>query len=329
MNQIIISESKSPYFNLALEEYLLDNLTADEVIFYLWQNDNTVVIGQNQNPWKECSLSKIAADKVNLARRLSGGGAVFHDKGNLNFTFITKKPQYKLEKQLVAIKDGVKKFGLDAEFSGRNDILIDGKKFSGNAFFFRGDNCYHHGTVLIDVEMGRLADYLTPSRQKIESKGVLSVRSRVINLKQLNPEITVEKMKMSLIDSFHKYYKKGGIVIVRENDLLNNENFCLLKQKYAGWQWIYGDSPKFDIELCRRYSWGEIMLCFKIEKGIIKMTKVFTDAMDTALSGILEKSLTGIVFGKQEIREVINALIEKNDVSNAVFSDILLLLEEL
>ena len=134
LNTIVITTSFNPWFNLAIEEFLVNNVKDDETILYLWQNKDTVVIGSNQNPWKECDVNKIEEDKVKLARRLSGGGAVYHDIGNLNFTFIMKKYKYDEDKQLNVVLNAINSFGMEAKFSGRNDLLLSGKKFSGNAY---------------------------------------------------------------------------------------------------------------------------------------------------------------------------------------------------
>ena len=173
----IESNSFDPWLNLSIEEYLLDNYARDNAVLYLWQNAHTVVIGRNQNAWRECRIENLERDGGKLARRLSGGGAVYHDLGNLNFTFLLPRLEYNLHRQLAVIVDAVKGLGIEANFSGRNDILAEGKKFSGNAFYHGRQASYHHGTVLIDVDMSRLSMYLNVSKAKMESKGVRSVAS--------------------------------------------------------------------------------------------------------------------------------------------------------
>ena len=171
----IESDQVNPYKNLAVEEYLLLHCEPQECILYLWQNQNTVVIGRNQNAWKECKVESLEENGGHLARRLSGGGAVYHDLGNLNFTFLVSKENYSIDRQLEVIVKAVQKLGAKAEKSGRNDILIDGKKFSGNAFYRHGDHCYHHGTIMVAVDKERLGSYLTVSTAKLQSKGVFRI----------------------------------------------------------------------------------------------------------------------------------------------------------
>ena len=157
-------QSFDPFFNLAVEEYLLQNTDEGCCTLYLWQNQNTVVIGRNQNAFKECRTTLLEDEGGKLARRLSGGGAVFHDLGNLNFTFLVPTADYDLDKQLKVIELACEKLGVKVERSGRNDILADGRKFSGNAFYKNGPRAYHHGTLMVDVDREKMGRYLNPSK---------------------------------------------------------------------------------------------------------------------------------------------------------------------
>ena len=192
--------------NLALEKYLTAHVADDEVILYLWQNRKTVVIGKNQNPWKQCRVEELLADGGQLARRPSGGGAVFHDLGNLNFSFCAKKENYDVDRQLEVILLAVRRIGIPAQKSGRNDLTAEGRKFSGNAFCETGEGCCHHGTIMVDVDSSMLERYLTVSPQKLASKGVDSVRSRVVNLREYRPELTVEDLSEALYQAFGQVY---------------------------------------------------------------------------------------------------------------------------
>lgn len=308
--KVFISNTFNPHFNLSTEEFLLKNVREHEIYFYLWQNRNTVVIGRNQNSWKECNFELLFENNGFLARRLSGGGAVYHDLGNLNFTFITHSKKYSLHKQLKVILEALEKFNVFAEFSGRNDITINEKKFSGNAFFHGFGGSIHHGTILVDVNMENLTKYLNVSKKKIESKGIKSVKSRVINLKELNPKISINDLKKELIRSFSKEYS-----IPEEIEYIEYEkNISELKnlyEKYSSKDWIFGKSPKFDYSISERFKWGEIEFGFTIKDGSIISTTVYSDSMDVELIYLL-MSIKNIAFDKKEIISKLNLLKNKN-----------------
>ena len=200
------SRSFDPYENLALEEALLSRVGEGELILYLWQNECSVVIGRNQNPWKECRTALLAEEGGCLARRLSGGGAVFHDRGNLNFTFLMTAGDYDLPRQLTVLERACQSLGIPARRSGRNDLLADGRKFSGNAFYKHNGKAYHHGTLMLDVDMEMVQRYLSPSKAKLAAKGVDSVRSRVVNLREFVPDLTIPQLADALIAALAEVY---------------------------------------------------------------------------------------------------------------------------
>jgi len=275
----IITTETTPYKNLALEEYLLHHAGENECILYLWQNEKTVVIGKNQNPWKECKTAELEAAGGRLVRRLSGGGAVFHDLGNLNFTFLAAKDNYNVERQLDVILEAVRLLGIPAEKTGRNDISVEGRKFSGNAFYSDGNHSYHHGTILVNVDMVMLSHYLNVSRDKLVSKGVKSVRSRVTNLTEYNAALTIDRMKMELIKAFQKIYDRKPELI--ELDQINQEELMLLEQKFSSWDWIYGRKLEFNYSISHRFLWGDIDMKLEIQSGRIKDCIIYSDALIT------------------------------------------------
>ncbi len=276
--KFIESNSFNPWLNLAYEEYLLNNVNSNEVILYLWQNDRSVVIGANQNPWKECNTSLLESEGGKLARRLSGGGAVYHDLGNLNFTFIMTKICYDFPKQVKVIIDALKECGISAEFTGRNDIVVNGKKISGNAFYFKGNKSFHHGTILVDCDFVKLTKYLQVSKEKIISKGIESVKSRVSNLKEIDSKLDIEDIKENLKRQFVISY--GCYQQISFEELYNNE-IKKLYDKYSSWDFRYGVTPKFSISWVKRFNWGELDVNLNLEKGIIKEVKIYSDAMDS------------------------------------------------
>lgn len=302
--KIIQSSSHDPWYNLSIEEYLFNNVKDNEVILYLWQNKNTVVIGKNQNPWKECRYKQLEDEGGKLARRLSGGGAVYHDLGNLNFTFIMHEKLYDLQNQLKVILEGVKKLGVDARFSGRNDIVYKDKKFSGNAFYFDNGRAYHHGTMLINVDFSKLSRYLQVSKEKIISKGINSVQSRVINLSDIDKTITIDKVAAELKSSFNKIYGMSSEYYIDVN--LDNDEFKKLYEKYSSWEWRYGETPEFDVIFDRRFSWGGIELGLQLNNGYITEAKVYSDAMDPHFINNISIELKGKLFDKRTILKVID-----------------------
>ena len=293
------SNSFDPYRNLAAEQFLLENMAEERCILYLWQNENTVVIGRNQNPWKECRTALLEEEGGHLARRLSGGGAVFHDLGNLNFTFLMPQADFDVDRQLTVIQKAVELCGLETERSGRNDVLVQGRKFSGNAFYKNGRQAYHHGTLLVNVDKDKLGRYLSPSKAKLQSKGVDSVRSRVANLQDYAPEITVPVLKQALIRAFAEVYGEN-VELLSENQL-DQEKIDSLRQQYESWNWRFGQSVRFSISYEDRFPWGGIQLCLQVKNGIIDQAKVYTDAMDWTLAEAVETVLAGCEFQKDAL----------------------------
>ena len=199
MYKYICSENTSPYYNLALERSLFDFVDGDTVILYLWQNSHTIVIGKNQNAYAECKVDEFIGAGGTLARRPSGGGAVYHDLGNLNFSIICNESIAKEHTYQRIVKEALSYFGIVSEFNGRNDLTVDDKKFSGNAFYVKDDVLCQHGTILINSDFKELSKYLTPDISKLERNHVKSVESRVVNLSEISDKITVESMKEAMI----------------------------------------------------------------------------------------------------------------------------------
>lgn len=322
----VIGNQFNPYRNLALEEYLLDTVKKGSCILYLWQNEHTVVIGKNQNAWKECKVQELEQDGGYLVRRLSGGGAVFHDLGNLNFTFLLHKEDYNVEKQLDVILNALVQLGIKAEKSGRNDITVDGKKFSGNAFYTKGDHCYHHGTILVNVNMGNLSRYLNVSKDKLVSKGVESVKSRVTNLITYREDLTTQLMKEKLIEAF-------SIVYGLEPDQLEASEFPTdelekLYNKFSSWDWKFGRKLEFQYSMSKRFPWGDIEIHLEVNGGIIKDCMAYSDAMEVSLVEQLPSCLEGCTFSYEKMAEAMEQLRTNHKEVEFMIDDIKSLLAE-
>lgn len=321
----LITKETDPYKNLALEEYLFSRVGDNECILYLWQNEKTVVIGRNQNPWKECRIKELEEDGGKLVRRLSGGGAVFHDLGNLNFTFLVSKENYDVERQLEVIVKAVNRLGIPAIKSGRNDITVEGRKFSGNAFYSDGIHSYHHGTLLICVDMSRLSTYLNVSRDKLVSKGVDSVRSRVANLTEYTPELTIGRMEEELIKAFGEIYgrtpKELELNRFPAGDLKDSE------AKFSSWEWNFGKKLKFSDSLGKRFSWGDIELQLTVEAGIIKDCAVYSDALETGIFDEIAGKLTGCPLKGAAMTAALRELPIVNG-TEAILADVIKLIED-
>jgi len=319
------SEQFVPYENLAKEAYLLESVPEGCCILYLWQNKKTVVIGRNQNCWKECKVDKLENAGGHLVRRLSGGGAVFHDLGNLNFTFLVHQSDYDVEKQLDVILCAVNQLGIHAEKSGRNDITVDGKKFSGNAFYSNGGRCYHHGTLLLHVDMEEMSAYLNVSHEKLESKGVQSVKSRVTNLIDYYPAITVGSMKEKLLEAFGQVY---GIVPEQlDGNTLDWQRILELTQKFSSWDWIFGKKIPFTFEAEKRFIWGNIQIQLQVNKGIIEQSAIYSDAMEQDLISMIQ--FAGCPFSSQAMTARVTSLLVKAEISSSqIIEDVCRLISE-
>jgi len=298
-----------PYRNIATEKYLLDTIEPGCCILYLWQNQNTVVIGRNQNAWAECRTSLLEQEGGFLARRLSGGGAVFHDLGNLNFTFLMCEEDYDLDKQLSVICEAGQLAGITVERSGRNDLLAQGHKFSGNAFYHSQGHAYHHGTLLVDADMKKLSRYLTPSKAKLESKGVASVRSRVINLRELSPSLTIPMLERYMEEAFCRIYGFSAEPIVFSEDA--QKQIEQTSKELSSWEWLYGQKLPFSISLEDRFSWGSIQLQLQVNSGKITGVQVYSDAMQWQLAEDVQKVLLGLPFSADAMCNALNENLEK------------------
>lgn len=295
-----------PRHNLALEAYLLERVRPGQCILYLWQNQRTVVIGRNQHAQSECRVQALEADGGRLVRRLSGGGAVYHDLGNLNFTFLTVREDYDVEKQTEAILQAVRSLGVPAERNGRNDLTAQGGKFSGHAYYRSGTQCYHHGTLMVSVDLAPLERYLNVSPLKLQAKGVASVRSRVVNLRTFCPDLTIDALCEALVRAFSAVY--GLPVRTLTEAELDQEALGQGIARFSDPAWIYGDTRPLDVSREALFPWGLLRLDYSLEGEVITQAAVWSDALETEYLTRVPAALEGCPRRREAVRQRLSAL---------------------
>lgn len=299
---LFVGTGTDPALNLAVEETILLEASLGPVLF-LWQNAHTVVIGRGQNAWKECRTALLEQEGGTLARRTTGGGAVYHDLGNLNFSFVMPKDLYDVPRQLSVIRRAVAAFGIETENSGRNDIVITGtgEKFSGNAFRMTQQAALHHGTILCDVDMHRLGRYLAPPKEKLRAKGVESVRSRVGNLRAHAPQMDIPGLMAALQEAFILEYGHAQTGDWRQ--VLPEKQVESLATRNRSWAWTYGRTPQFDVTLEHKFPWGHVELHLDLRQGAVQRAQCHTDAMDPDLAQRVSEQLFNCLFTPEALKE--------------------------
>ncbi len=326
---ILDRKEKNPYENLALEEAILHSIPQDCYILYLWQNENTIVAGRNQNIFAQCNVRLAGEEEVRIARRLSGGGTVFHDLGNLNYTFFSRAPYFSRTLNTNIIVSALASCGVMAQVSGRNDILVKNKKVSGNAYYNLGDRYYHHGTLLINSDLDRMGRLLRVDAEKWKEWGIDSVRSRVSNLKDSCPQINLEDVKKSLTESFINRFPHAELVmaqaVLKTNFFGNIFLYEELVNKYASREWIWGRDICADYKMGRRFSWGDAVLCLEVEGAKVKNIELESDALESEFILKIKEELTGSGFSRQSMTECLGNLKKKmlSERENEILNDII------
>ncbi len=310
--KVILSDSFNPHLNLATEEWIFHEMDPSAQTLFLWRNEPTVVIGRSQNPWSECNLTQMKEDGVHLARRGTGGGAVFHDLGNTNFTFLSPKEVYKRENNVAIIQNALAKVGIRSQASGRNDLLLEAedgpRKFSGSAYREKRDRAFHHGTLLLHADLGRLARYLTPNPKKLQAKGKESVRMRVANLSDHAPELNHEKTVELIVDSFENFY--GGKASIERLSLATLQANAALKTQHealSSWDWLYGNTMEFSHQLDDYLTLGFFDFRFKVGDGVVDDVQIFSDCLAPEIVTDLQEGLKG---KRYETRSILDLTID-------------------
>eukprot|EP00767_Chilomastix_cuspidata_P002135 gnl/Chilomastix_cuspidata/2260.p1 GENE.gnl/Chilomastix_cuspidata/2260~~gnl/Chilomastix_cuspidata/2260.p1 ORF type:complete len:357 (-),score=114.80 gnl/Chilomastix_cuspidata/2260:84-1154(-) len=302
--RVLLTDCTNPYVNLSTEEFLLDNLPVERgPTLYLWRNEPVVVIGRNQNPHSECDIQAMKEDGVHLARRKSGGGAVYHDLGNTNFTIVNSKKGMDVASNLEFICSALARLGVAAEPSGRNDITVGGRKVSGSAFRFLPERAFHHGTLMTSVDLDAIPRYLTPPRQKLEAKGVASVRARVANLSEYAP-VDAAAVEGAIIDAFEALHGPSDAHRFSEAELRATDFIGKTAHELVQPAWVLGNIPSYGVSRTERFDWGtvEVALEFGNVGGtfIVKDAAVHSDALFTAGVACVPNLLRGRELSRSE-----------------------------
>jgi lipoate-protein ligase A len=315
---VVLTTQHDPYANVALESLLFEQAGEHGPFLMLWVNATAVVLGRHQNPWVECNMAALKQDGVPLVRRISGGGTVYHDPGNLNFSFLASSGEYDLDAQFDLVIRALARVGLQTERTERNDLVADGRKFSGNAFRHSRGNSLHHGTLLVNSDLARLSAYLAAPDAEIETKAIASVRSAVVNLSELAPELTTNTLVDTLTREFADRYSDNEVIVADSGDGWSTSDTAAgathalapgwfpsaaareaEKERLTSWEWLFGHTPTFR----RTYRAGELLLSFRIKKGVI-------DSVEVSGAGQEWKgeTLTGFLAGRPFQRETLEAL---------------------
>ena len=308
---LINNTNTNAYFNLAMEEYFLKNTNED--IFLLWQNENSIIVGKNQNTLSEINYDYVKENNIKVVRRLSGGGAVFHDLGNINFTFISCNDNSfsDFKKFTMPIVDALKELNVNAEFSGRNDLLIDGQKFSGNAQYNYKNKVMHHGTLLFSSEINNLSNALKVKPSKFQGKSVKSVKSRVTNISShLDKEMTVLEFKDYLMDFINKRDENSHFYELNDKDIESINK--LVEEKYSTWEWNFGYSPKYSLYNELKYPGGNVEFSLDVHDGLIKDIKFFGDFFGKEDISFIENKLRNVKHNEYSIKSAL----EDVDINN-------------
>lgn len=298
-----------PYINLALEEYVLRNFGEKDTFLLFYINEPSIIIGKNQNSIEEINRDYVEKNNIKVVRRLSGGGAVYHDEGNLNFSFITKDDGdsfHNFAKFTEPIVKALNKLGVPAELVGRNDLLVEGRKISGNAQFFTQGRMFSHGTLMFNSEIEHVVEALNVSEEKIKSKGIKSIRSRVANIAEyLEEEMTMDQFKEHILLSIFDVERVEDVPTYELTEEDWEKVHEISRNRYQNWEWNYGKSPAYNVQASHKFPSGLLDVRLDVKKGIIENCKIYGDFFGIGEIKDLEERLIGV---RHQREAVANAL---------------------
>lgn len=313
------SDGSDPARNLAIQSVLLDNVLPGEMILYLWQNDNTVLIGRNQDIQKELNLKNIERDGVRIMRSASGGAAIYHDIGNLNYSFIARDSDFSAERQTEIVRKAICSLGIDAEIREKRAIFVNGKKVIGGGYYHEGGASVQQGTVLVNCDINKVMEYIVPDPERFTERGLVQINTRIANLCDTIPSITVEEVGAAIIAACEKEYNTKRILYTLPNlDLLEQKEFL-----YRSRLWIYGRSIDFDHSCERRFPWGEVRFEFQTENGEIANLRVLSDSAEPSIIDAIREALLGVPFSTKAMVKALR-YVEKSQERD----DVIALIEE-
>ncbi|MTI66606.1 MAG: lipoate--protein ligase [Firmicutes bacterium] len=319
---IVENNSTNPYFNVASEEYLLKNIHND--CFMLWRSNPSILVGKHQNTLSEINMEYIKNNKIPVIRRLSGGGTVFNDLGNINFTFIVKNKDnfYDFKYFANPIIEVLNNIGINAYFSGRNDMVINEKKFSGNAQYKYKNKILHHGTLLFNSNMNALSAAIKSRPEKFKGKSIKSVSSRVTNISEhLKTSISILDFKKLIVNYIFNKYPNVNTYHFNEQDKKDIKN--LVKNKYSTWEYNFGNSPKYSFNTEIKYPSGLVQACFNVKNGTMKNVRFYGDFFSREDVCVIENSLEGIPHSEESIRKKLSIFKLENYFHNLNIDNII------
>ena len=332
---IIKSLNTDVYENIALEfsmfkeaERKFKEQKITNSILFLWTNDKTIVLGRNQNAYRECNIDYCNKNKIKISRRFTGGGAVYHDKGNLNYTFISSPDIYNIKNNYKIIQKALLNSGIESELSGRNDLTAQGRKFSGNAFYNSKYASMHHGTLLINSKSYDISKALTPDINKLKTKGVDSVRSRIINLSEINKDINAKIISNEIISAFENEYKTAEIEYLPS---FSHEDFEEYIKLIKSSEWIFNEKFESNIEIEERFEWGNITIRLYIEGKIIQDIEIYSDTLFYDIPLKIKKCMINQSLDKKNIELIFKQLLNTTTSApkNKAYIDIQMMMSKI